>query len=81
MANDLSQAIHLAEMAVRLMKEYENRAREPDNALNSLAPAAWRLADAAGILGDLISETDLIGPGITNPTGRGYTLPRKAEGY
>lgn len=81
MAQDIAEAIHLGEMAIALMQRYQSHQPHSETALDALRSAAWRLADAAGILSETIGSAELIGTGITEPTGRGYTLPRRAEGY
>ena len=76
--HDLQAAMHLARAAAQLIETAANRAEESEAAQDAIRSAAWRLADAAGILGTVAGRAELTGTGITDATGRGYTLPRKA---
>ena len=73
----LQAAMHLARAAAQLMETATHRAEESAAYEDALRSAAWRLADAAGILGEITGRAEFTGTGITGATGRGYTLPRK----
>lgn len=75
---NLQAAMHLARAAAQLIETAANRAEESAAAQDAIRSAAWRLADAAGILGEIAGRAEITGTGITDATGRGYTLPRKA---
>lgn len=87
MTPDLIEAARLTESALVCLRDAIDRHRRADQAMPGKAAdlkrladdaalsAAWRLADAGLVLRDHLEAKNLQAIGLTEPTGRGATLP------
>lgn len=71
--SELDAAISLLAISLRLLRDARREAG--DRAESSARGAAWRLADAGILLRRALQQEGIAGPGISEPTGRGATLP------
>lgn len=76
----LADAAALAGAAAQLLERADRSPRGSEQETDAMRSAAWRLADAAGILGAILAATPHTGTGITAHTGRGFILPSTPEG-
>lgn len=76
--NEYDEVVRLLRSAADLFEAaYRNHTAPVADNVASAGSAAWRAADATGLMRHLLEREGIEGNGITVATGRGFVLPKK----